>query len=190
MHRPVFCFFHSAQHRNSERRCQLVSLSLYRFFFKQQSPQSKSFQSPLFICSSHRNWLGVRQCPPVQTLAKCGRLHGLAFTWWNHKSSAAIQLWINHAECEILPQEKPCDCVCVCMCVRDRKRVSHILCNSQDCIPRKLVRGSLRTVPGCRSNTLSAPILCCLCSRRGVQHKMRDNLILSHSYYLLGWRKW
>lgn len=70
--------FHPAQHRYSGQRCQIVSLSLYRFLFKQRSPQSKSFQSPLFICSSHRNRLGVRQCPPCKLLPSvvdCMGLH-------------------------------------------------------------------------------------------------------------------
>ncbi len=52
-------------HTTSQQQqlCQIVSLSLYHFLFEQRSPQSKSFQNPFFIYNSHRNWLGVQQCP-------------------------------------------------------------------------------------------------------------------------------
>lgn len=101
---------------------------------------------------------------PTQIPAKCGWLHVFAFTWWNHKSSAAIQLWINHAECEFLPQEKPC------VWERTRGRVSRILCNSRYSIPRQLVRRGLRTAVAVATRS-EVPILCCLCSHWGVSGK-------------------
>lgn len=119
--------------------CRIVSDSIWissrPHFFALQQPQKSTLRPDNAF---------------AQTLAKCGRLHGLAFTWWTWQSGAASRPWINHAECEYLPQEKPCDCACVYV----RETESHILRNSRDWIPRKLIRGSFRTVPGCCSNML------------------------------------
>lgn len=96
--------------------------------------------------------------PPEHTPTKCCWMHGHAFTWWDHKSSAALQPWINHAECEILPQEKPCD--------RARRvRDSHIYVTAISWIPRKLIRGSFGTDPSCYSNVLCHPSLSFLVPR-------------------------
>lgn len=121
-------------------RCRRIVSDSIWFFFK---PPLFTLQQPQKSTLRPDNAFAL-------TLAMCGRLDGLAFTWWTWQSSAASRPWINHAECEYLPQEKPCDCVCVYVWETE----SHILRNSRDWIPRKLIRGSFRTVPGCCSNML------------------------------------
>lgn len=101
--------------------CQIVLLSLYHYLFKQRS-YPNLFKARLSFTRATAMDLESNNAP-TQTHAKWGRLHGFALTWWNHKSSATIQLWINHAECEILPQEKPCECVWK----RSRESKSHLM---------------------------------------------------------------
>lgn len=62
-------------------------------------------------------------------------------------------------------------------------RISWILCNNKNCIPRQLIKGSLRTTAGCRSNTLWSSLSHSLCGNWGVQHKIIDNLLLSYHCY-------
>lgn len=77
----------------------------------------------------------------------------------------------------------------VCVCGREtEKRVSHILCNNQDCIPRQLSRGSLRNVPGCRSNKLwsSHPLL----SLQPPRTTWEISSYCPTVYHLQGWYKY
>lgn len=78
----------------------------------------------------------------------------------------------------------------VCVCVWERKRVSRILCNSEDCIPGQVVRGSLRTVPGCHGNILwSSHPFSAFAATEDFRKKWEIIYILSHWYYLPGMLK-
>lgn len=169
-----------SSHTTSQQRqcCNNGAATLNHLLFQEQSSPSKLFQSSIFhLQKPQRMCLEFRNAP-AQTLAKCGGLHELAFTWRNRKSSAAIQLWINHSECEISATGKALR-VCV------RERVSHILCNGKkNCIPRNLVRGSLRTASGYRSNTIwHSQSFCCVCSLGGFLQKTNYNLMSRRSYF-------
>lgn len=102
----------------------------------------------------------------AQTLAKCGRLHGPLFTWRTRQSSAASRPWINHAECEYLPQEKPCDCVCVW----ERQKVTSYVTAGTE-FPGNLLEEASELFPVAVATCSGAPVIRCPCNRRGVQEK-------------------
>lgn len=70
---------------------------------------------------------------------------GRTFAWRYRKSKAAIGREFIIVLWNAVTGKTPAT---VCVCVS----VSRALCNSEDCIARQLVSGSLSTVPGCHGN--------------------------------------
>lgn len=122
---------------------------------------------------------GARSC------RLCINMVGLATQCSYPAMNKSCWMWISAA------RKKPQTPKTVCVCVWGRQTESHNLCNSQDWIPRKLIRGSFRTVFGCRSNILLGSwVIWCLCgsTKDMKDKKKKDNAILSQSC-LYGWCK-
>lgn len=137
--------------------------------------------------SSRTNRLWDGQSLVAQNTPRVLHRAGSAFTWWAWRPSPAIQLWINHAECEYLPQgKKKKNPMTVCVCEGDRQKVtSYVTARTE--FPGNLLEEASEQFLVAVATFCRAPESFGVCAAPPrTRKKKKDNAILSRSC-LYGW---